>query len=139
MAGARHFSELVVWQLADRLRIETLELTTKAPFVHDIRLQRQAEDAVNSVCRNIAEGFGCGTHAEFVRFLGISRRSLNELHDILRGAQLKGHVAAEDLAPVHALSRRFYPAMGRLIAYLRRTQEQTRGGRAPHNRTARER
>ena len=52
-------------------------------------LKSQIEGAVNSVCRNIAEGFGCGTHAEFARFLGISRRSLNELQDALRGALLK--------------------------------------------------
>jgi hypothetical protein len=30
---------------------------------------------VNSVCRNVAEGFGCESHVEFARFLKISRRA----------------------------------------------------------------
>jgi four helix bundle protein len=116
--GARHFTELVVWQLADELRIQILTLTSRSPFLRDGRLRSQTEDAINSVCRNIAEGFGCRSHLEFARFLDISRRSLNEVQDALRGAQLKGYLTAADLEPVATLCRRFYPALGRLIAYL---------------------
>lgn len=135
MSGARHFSELTVWKLADELRVETFKLTAKARFASDLRARSQAEDAVNSVCRNIAEGFGCETHPEFARFLGISRRSLNELQDVLRGAQLKGYVTGEDLASVRALSARFYPAMGRLLAHLRRTPDHGRRPARRHTKT----
>jgi four helix bundle protein len=120
MPGARHFTELTVWKLADEIRIETFRLTAKATFARDLRARSQAEDAANSVCRNIAEGFGAETHPEFARFLVISRRSLNELQDILRGAQLKSYLRPADLAPIQALSVRFYPALGRLLAHLRR-------------------
>ena len=89
VAGAWHFSELVSWRLADALRIETFKLTRRPPFARDFKHQAQTEDAIDSVCRNIAEGFGCSSHAEFARFLEISRRSLNELVDCLRSAQLK--------------------------------------------------
>jgi hypothetical protein len=56
MRGARHYSELTVWQLADELRIETLKLTSRPAFARNLKAQTQAEDAVNSICRNIAEG-----------------------------------------------------------------------------------
>ena len=86
MAGARHFTELIVWQLADELRRATLALTDRPAFRRDLKLHSQTEDAVNSACRNMAEGFGCETHREFARFLRIARRSLNELQDAYEAA-----------------------------------------------------
>lgn len=137
MAGARHYKELIAWQLADQIRVETFKLTRRGEFARDFRHQSQAEDAVDSVCRNIAEGFGCESHAEFARFLEIARRSLNELTDSLRSAELKGYVSPTDLLPIHDLARREFPALGNLMAYLRRTdRSQTRTGRR-QNRTGR--
>jgi len=81
MAGARHYSQLVSWQLADALRVVTFRFTRRPPFLTDFKHRSQAEDAIDSVCRNFAEGFGCASHAEFSRYLEISRRSLNELCD----------------------------------------------------------
>ena len=66
-------------------------MTGKPAFARNLKAKTQAEDAADSVCRNIAEGFGCETHREFARFLEISRRSLNELHDALRSSELKGY------------------------------------------------
>jgi four helix bundle protein len=116
--GARHYSELTVWKLADELRIETLKLTSRPAFARNLKAQTQAEDAVNSICRNIAEGFGCDSHGQFAWFLRIARRSLNELQDAFRGAEQKGYVTSDDRTPVRALTRRLYPALNRFIAYL---------------------
>src|SRR5688500_3217873 len=109
MAGAKHFSELISWQLADQLRVEVFKFTSRPGFVRDLKLHSQTEDAVNSVCRNISEGFGCG-HAEFARFLRISRRSMNELQDAFRAAELKRYVSADDLAASRELMRRLSAA-----------------------------
>ena len=79
MAGVRHYTQLVSWQLADALRHVTFTFTRRPPFLADFRHRAQTEDAIDSVCRNIAEGFGCISHTEFARYLEISRRSLNEL------------------------------------------------------------
>jgi four helix bundle protein len=98
------------------------DLTGRKQFSTDLKLRSQTEDAANSVCRNIAEGFGC-KHIEFARFLKISRRSLNELRDSIRGAELKGYVTASDYGPVENLSRRLYRAFSRLIAYLETTPD----------------
>jgi four helix bundle protein len=129
MPPVRHFSQLIVWRLAEEIRIKVFELTAKPSFAADFKAKSQGEDAANSVCRNIAEGFGCETHAEFARFVEISRRSLNELHDVLHGAQLKEYVTASDLAPIRSLSNRIYPAFSRLLAYLRSTPTPRRAGR----------
>ena len=94
MAPVTHYSQLIVWKLAEEIRIKVFELTAEPSFAADFKMKSQGEDAANSVCRNIAEGFGCETHAEFARFLEISRRSLNEVHDVLHGAQLKEYVTA---------------------------------------------
>ena len=123
MRGASHFSELTVWQLAVELRVETLKLTSRPAFARNLKAQTQAEDAVNSICRNIAEGFGCETHGQFAWFLRISRRSLNEPQDAFRGAEQKGYVTSHDRAPVRALTRRLYPALNRFIAYLDSTPD----------------
>ncbi len=120
MEGARHYSQLVSWQLADALRVVIFKFTQRPPFSTDFRHRSQMDDAIDSVCRNIAEGFGCESHGEFARYLEISRRSLNEVCDSLRSAQLKGYLAANDAASVHALTRRLYPALNNFIAYLKR-------------------
>jgi four helix bundle protein len=128
VAGARHFKQLIVWQLADQIRQRTYALTGRPRYRRDRRLWTQSDDAVESMCRNISEGFG-GTHAEFKYFLIISRRSMNELLDSLRSAELKGYVTADEVAAIRALARRLYPAYKHFIAYLERTPDpQSRTG-----------
>jgi len=117
VAGARHFSELIVWQLSDRLRVEVLQITKRPCVQRDFKLRAQLDDAIDSVCRNIAEGFG-GTNRQFAWFLRISRRSLNEVQDELRTALLKGYVTDADLVPARRLMRRIYPAMSSLLKHL---------------------
>ena len=124
MAGAKRHEELIAWQLADQIRIHILDLTKREGFDKDFKLRSQTEDAANSVCRNIAEGFSC-KHVEFARFLKIARRSLNELRDSVRGAELKRYVTPSDFAPIEILSRRLYRAFSRLIAHLESTPDPT--------------
>lgn len=112
MHPARHFTELIVWQLADQLRIQVFGLTKKMPFSADFKLRSQIDDAADSVCRNIAEGCGCKDR-EFARFLRIARRSLNEVQDQFRSATLKRYVSDRDLAEPRKLLRRSTPHSGR--------------------------
>ena len=126
MRPARHYSELIVWQLADEIRREVFKLTKRPRFARDFKAQGQADDAINSVCRNIAEGFACETHGEFATFLVYSVRSLNEVQDAMHGAQGKGYADAADLAMIRQLFKRLFPALGRFIAYLRRTPNRRR-------------
>lgn len=118
MAGATHFTELIVWQLADALRTETNKLTERPNYKRNFKLREQTDDAMDSVCRNIAEGFASDTHGQFASYLRISRRSFNELKDAFISAQAKGIVTADDLGPARQLMTRLIPALNRFIAYL---------------------
>jgi four helix bundle protein len=133
--ASRHYTELIVWQLADAIRSKTYPLTARSVFVEDLKLHSQTEDAAGSICRNIAEGFGCDSHVEFARYLEISRRSLNELLDCLRDAHLKGYIVATDAAPIRALARRLFPALASLRRHLKSTPSPAHGS-ARHRRTS---
>ena len=128
MAVARHFTELIVWQLADQLRIEVFQLTKRGRFHADWKLRSQLDDAADSACRNIAEGFA-GTDPEFAKFLRIARRSLNEVQDSFRSARLKEYVSDADLRPARLLLRRIFPALSSLLTHLDRRTGRDRGRR----------
>ena len=102
MKPARHFEELIVWQLNDEIRGHVLALTSRSPFDRDLKLRSQLEDAAHSACRNIAEGFGSDSNSEFARFLIISRRSMNEIQDCFRGALRAKYITVDDLRPIRA-------------------------------------
>jgi hypothetical protein len=44
MAGAKHFSQLTVWQLADALRVEVLKLTRAPSCASDWKYRSQVEE-----------------------------------------------------------------------------------------------
>jgi four helix bundle protein len=136
---ARHYTELIVWRLANELRIETFKLTQTPPFASDFKLRDQVNDAVSSVCRNIPEGFGRGTHGEFAWFLTISVGSLNELQDLFTDGRQRGHVTDEELRPARRLSWRLSRALRRFIAYLKRTPHRRPGQRPPRSEERRNR
>ncbi len=117
--GARTFEDLIAWQLARQLRVEVFRLTTTGSLARDLRLRSQLDNAVGSVCRNIAEGFGRRSHAEFDRFLVMARASLNEVLDCLVESADHGHVTAVETDPIRALACRTDIALARLSASLR--------------------
>jgi four helix bundle protein len=132
MPGARHYWELVVWKRGDQLRTEVFKLTSRPPFAKDLKARGQLDDAVNSVCRNIAEGFACDTHREFARFLTFSQRSLNEIRDAIRGAMLKEYINPDEHAAIEHLAIRLRPSLSRFMAYLRRTPDVKNGSDTTH-------
>jgi four helix bundle protein len=112
---ARHFTELIIWQLGDELRKEVFTLTKNRPFASDLKLRSQLDDAAESVCRNIAEGFACKSDKEFARFVRIGRRSINEVQDCFLSALHKRYVRDADLIPARRLMRRLYPAIASFL------------------------
>jgi four helix bundle protein len=123
MAGARHYQSLIVWQLGDEIRRHVFQLTARAPLATRFKTRDQLDDAANSICRNVAEGFSSGSDPAFAHYLTISRDSLNELKDSLRGARLQGLVSHDELLPIFALAHRESHALSNFIAYLRRRDD----------------
>lgn len=73
------FRELIVWQRSLQLVKCIYEETKGFPAEELFGLKLQMRRCAISVASNIAEGYGRQHTAEYVRFLRISRGSLNEL------------------------------------------------------------
>ncbi|MBN8525985.1 MAG: four helix bundle protein [Planctomycetes bacterium] len=83
MSAARHFSELHAWQAARTMTLRVYALTAAGPSASDFGFKDQLRRAAVSVMSNIAEGFGRGRDAEFIRFLDIARGSACEVQSLL--------------------------------------------------------
>src|SRR5689334_12361531 len=86
MAGWKHFREIVAWQYARELKIQS-DVFLARPAVKALpKLYQQLYDSSRSGPRNIAEGFGKFGNKEFARFVRIAKGSevevLNHLIDL---------------------------------------------------------
>jgi four helix bundle protein len=120
MAGARHFRELDCWQLAYALKLGLLEVTRRPAARADVTFCDQLRDAARSAPRNIAEGFGRKTDADFAHFLDIARGSLNECQHHLRDALDERYIDANDFERLDVLAKRTCGAVAGLQRHLRR-------------------
>jgi four helix bundle protein len=98
MAGVRVFTDLLIWQRSRKWSKRIFHLTQHHPFSKDRRLVEQINDSSESVMANIAEGFGRGTQAEFITFLGYSLGSLNETQSHLCAAYDREYLTREEFA-----------------------------------------
>ena len=80
------FKNLLTWRQSDEIYQRVKILASKLPQKHPItnqftnRLTDHLIDSGRSVKRNIEEGFKRATTSEYIKFLGFSRGSLEELH-----------------------------------------------------------
>jgi four helix bundle protein len=119
VAGARHFRELVCWQLAQELKLALYQVIETPTIRKDVRFYEQVRDAAASAPRNIAEGFGRRTHAEFARYLDITRGSLAECQNHLQDCVDRGYLAEAEFKRLNTLAERTCGAVARLQRYLR--------------------
>jgi four helix bundle protein len=98
MAGAQNFTDLLFWQRARQWSKAVFQMTKRAAFREDRRLVEQINDSSESVGANIAEGFGRGTQAEFVQFLGYANGSLNETQSQLCAAYDREYITKDEFA-----------------------------------------
>ncbi len=96
MAGAKRFTDLVIWQKARLWSKKTFYAGKKEPFCRDFRLVIQINDSSESVMANIAEGFGRGTQGQFITFLGYCLGSLDETQSHLCAAYDREYLSRED-------------------------------------------
>lgn len=92
MALIERFEDIQAWQEARRLTRSVYAMTQEDPIAHDHGLRRQLQRAAVSSMSNIAEGFDCDSHREFIRFLGIARRSVVEVQSLLHVALDVGYI-----------------------------------------------
>ena len=93
-APIRSHRDLIVWQKAMDLVVNTYGATESFPKAETYGLTSQIRRAVTSIPANIAEGQGRRLSKEFVYFLANSRGSLLELDTHLEAATRLGFLNA---------------------------------------------
>ena len=90
--GIKRFEEINAWQEARILTKGIYDKTKTEKFSRDFGLTSQIQRAAVSIMSNIAEGFDSDSNAEFMRFLGYSRRSASEVQCDLYIALDQGYI-----------------------------------------------
>jgi four helix bundle protein len=98
----KRFEDVQAWQEARLLTQQIYTLTQSGASAKDFGLKDQIQRVTVSVMANIAEGFDCGSKAEFIRFLGIARRSAVKVQSL--------HYAALDIGYITEDIFKFYYA-----------------------------
>ena len=122
MSTVKRFEDLRVWKSSRELVKIIYKLSNQGTFQKDYGLRDQIRRAVISVMSNIAEGFGAGSDAEFVRFLGYSRRSLSEALSQLYAALDLEYISQLDFDNVYKMGIETEKQLNAFISYLIRSK-----------------
>jgi four helix bundle protein len=120
MTVARRFEDLIVWQLAVRIRDRVYALTEAGAASRDFKFRDQIRDSASSVPSNISEGFLLYSPPQFARLLNIAKGSLGETQNHLLHGKEKKYFSEEEFTDLWRLTCRAVRATNRLHAYLRR-------------------
>ncbi|MGD0297769.1 MAG: four helix bundle protein [Bryobacteraceae bacterium] len=97
----RKFEEIESWKEARLSAVKIYEMSNLGKFRTDFGLRDQIRRAAVSIMANIAEGYGRGGKAEFIRFLRISRASALETQSHLYVALDLGYLSSEQFGTLH--------------------------------------
>ncbi|MFN2565978.1 MAG: four helix bundle protein [Gemmatimonadaceae bacterium] len=98
------YQDLIVWQKAIDLVVETYRISQKLPRDERFGLTSQMRRAAVSIPANIAEGHGRHHRDDYRQFLSIARGSLKELETHFVIAERLGFLTNADLRRARALS-----------------------------------
>jgi four helix bundle protein len=137
--GARSFTELDAWRLANDLKLGVYALIRSSQARIDLEFLDQIRNAAASAPRNIAEGFGRFRPREFSHYLRIANGSLMETSNHLQDGVDRRYFSKEEIEPLQILAKRASAAVTALIRYLQSSKQAKRQNpstRAPvHPRT----
>jgi four helix bundle protein len=122
MPTVKRFEDLHVWQSARELVKMVYEDTRQSDFSRDFGLRDQIQRAAISVMSNIAEGFSTGSDAEFVRFLGIARRSNSEVQSQTYVALDLEYIPQERFQNLYEKANHIERQLNSLISYLAKSR-----------------
>ncbi|MBR3071067.1 four helix bundle protein [Fibrobacter sp.] len=110
------YRDLVVWQQAMDVAVETYRLTSSFPKEEIFGLTSQMRRAAVSIASNIAEGEGRKSKNEFSHFLGIALGSKSELETQLILSERVNLLKTTDTEPI----KKSLDDIGKMLTALRR-------------------
>lgn len=113
-----NFRDLKVWHKGMSLAGEVYKVVRFLPKEELYGLSDQLRRAAVSVPSNIADGHGRNSDAEFIRFLYISKGSLNEIETQLELSVRFGYLDNETVSPVMSLANEIRTMISGLIKFL---------------------
>jgi four helix bundle protein len=119
MSGFRDFTELQVFQLAERRADAVWDVVSGWHVFARDTVGKQLVRAADSVGANIAEGHGCSA-LDNRRIVRIAKRSLNETRYWLRRSQSRKLLSAEQVKDLHEILNELAPKLGGYLAALGR-------------------
>jgi len=128
---ARHYRELVCWQLSNDLKRRVYAIIDKPPVSRDFEFCRQIRGSARGAPRTISEGFGRFRPLEFARYLEFARASLLETQNHLDDALDNKYITDETHHELFKLADRAIGATTKLQQYLNTCKEPPRQGREP--------
>jgi four helix bundle protein len=126
VAGVHAHEELIVWQLAQELKLGVYDLIRSGPVTRDFDLCDQLRRSAAAAPRNIAEGYGRFLPGLIAQALRVANGELKETADALQDGCDRGYFTLEQVLPLVRLSRRASKAASRLIVYLERAKRNPR-------------
>ena len=117
--GITRFEDIHAWQVARELCKSIYSHSYDGAFAKDYGLRDQTRRAVTSVMANIAEGFDCRSHSEFVQFLFYALRSTSEVQSHLYVAYDQGYVSQAEFARLYQEASRVKSMLLRFVEHLR--------------------
>jgi four helix bundle protein len=117
MAGAKHFRDLVAWQLSRELARAVYALLERPAVQRSFAFRNQLDDAVASPSRNIAEGFRRFRPRDFSRFLTIAAASIAETENHLEDGVDRKFWSHAEIEEALTLCKRAGSAIGALQRY----------------------
>jgi four helix bundle protein len=81
--ASNHWKDLIVWQKAHSLVLDLYSITSRFPDTERYNLISQIRRASTSIATNIVEGHDRSSTNDFLRFLYISRGSLEEVRYLI--------------------------------------------------------
>jgi len=120
---ARHYRELVCWQLSNELKRRVYVFIAKPPASKDFEFCKQIRGSARGAPRTISEGFGRFRPPEFARYLEFARASLLETQNHLDDAPDADYITTDLHHELFKLADRAIGATTKLQQYLQSCKE----------------
>jgi four helix bundle protein len=119
------YRDLLVWQKAMELVVETYRLSSRFPKEEQYGLTSQLRRASVSVPSNIAEGYGRASRKEYLQFLYVGQGSLKETETQIILAEMLGYASKDATKLLLERAEVVGKLLGGLIRALRRKTSET--------------